>query len=168
MRSPPPLADEAVDRLFSALVLRYGTPFLDRWRDLDLAVVKHDWALELACFAGNLQALRFGLDHLPEKPPTVMDFKRLCHAMPATVEAVRYSGNVRSPTTAEREAMRELSARIKAGSIFAKPGRQWAADLIRDDSAGWRNGHTFRATPASLAMARDALREPLSFEETQP
>lgn len=165
MRSPQPLSDDAVDRLFSALTLRYGTPFLDRWRDLDLAVVKHDWALELACFAANLQAIRFGLDHLPEKPPTVMDFKRLCHGMPATVEAIRYSGNVRSPTPEERQAMRDLSARIKAGSIFAKPGRQWAADLIRDDSEGWRNGHSFRATPTTLAMARDALGTPAFTEE---
>lgn len=66
----PPLADEVIDRLFSALVLKYGAPFLDRWRDLDLAVVKGDWARELAGFANNLEALRWGLDHLPEKPPT--------------------------------------------------------------------------------------------------
>lgn len=160
MRSPPPLADDAIDRLFSALTLRYGTPFLDRWRDLDLAVVKSDWAIQLACFGSNLHAIRFGLDHLPEKPPTVMDFKRLCDAMPTTVAAVQYHGNVRSPTPAEREAMRELSARIKAGSIFAKPGRDWARGLIARNESG-----THAATPVALAMARDALGLPTFTEE---
>ena len=166
MRSPPQLSDDAIDRLFSALTLRYGTPFLDRWRDLDLGAVKLDWALDLSCFAGNLQAIRYGLDHLPEKPPTVMEFKRLCHSMPQTVEAVRYSGNVRGPTPEERDALRALSADIKANAIFARPGRQWAADLIRDDSAGWRGNEPFRGTLTSLAMARDVQRGP-DFSEEQ-
>lgn len=168
MRSPPQLSDDAIDRLFSALTLRYGTPFLDRWRDLDLTAVKLDWALDLACFAANLQAIRYGLDHLPEKPPTVMEFKRLCHAMPQTVETVSYRGSVRSPTADERDALRRLSADIKAKSMFAKPGRQWAADLLRNDREGWHGNEPFRGTLTSLSMARDALREPSSTEETQP
>lgn len=162
MRSHPQLSDDAIDRLFSALTLRYGTPFLDRWRDLDLAAVKLDWALDLACFAGNLQSIRYGLDHLPEKPPTVMEFKRLCHSMPAAVASVSYSGNVRAPTQAERDALRRLSADIKANAIFARPGRNWARTVVDRHASG-----EHASTPVALAMARDALREPTFTPEEQ-
>ncbi|WP_422096872.1 hypothetical protein [Variovorax sp.] len=167
MRSPQPLADDVIDRLFSALTVRYGGSFLDRWRDLEIDVVKSDWAIELAGFANNLHALRFGLDHLPEKPPTVMDFKRLCHAMPPAAQGIAYDGSVRGPTPDEREALRELSRRIKGGAMFAKPGRQWADDLLRDHDSGWRGDHVFRATPTAVSMARDARRE-LSTTTEEP
>ncbi|MFM9922733.1 hypothetical protein VLK31_07065 [Variovorax sp. H27-G14] len=160
MRSPQPLADDVVDRLFSALTLRYGTPFLDRWRDLDLHAVKTDWAIELNTFASNLHAVRYGIDHLPEKPPTVMEFKRLCHSMPAAVQSITYSDDVRGPTPAERDALRALSADIKAGMLFAKPGREWARTLVDRHETGQH--HT---TVTGLAMARDALREPTFTEE---
>jgi len=166
-RYPTPLPDEAIDRLFSALVVRYGEPFTHRWRDLDLAVVKGDWARELGCFIDNLGAIRYALDHLPEKPPTVIEFKRLCHESPAPQpeRALVYNhGPVRGPTSAEREKLRALSADIKRGTVFAKPDRQWAYDLIRCDAEGWRNNEAFRATPTSLAMAREAI----AFDPNRP
>ncbi|MGJ7500092.1 hypothetical protein ACSFBF_07005 [Variovorax sp. ZT5P49] len=164
MRSPPPLPDDVIDRLFSALVLRYGTPFLDRWRDLNLSAVKTDWAIELMGFAGNLAAIRYGLDHLPEKPPTVMDFKRLCHSMPAAVQAIRYDGNVRGPTAQEVDAMQALSADIRAGMLFARPSRDWARSVIDRHANG-----SHPATLTALVMARDALGEPtFTAEEAQP
>lgn len=156
-RSPTPLPDEVINRLFSALVVRYGVPFMDRWRDLDLNAVKGDWARELGRFAGNRNALRFALDHLPEKPPTVIEFRRLCNDAPVGEAMLPSDAPVRGPTSAEREQMRKLSADIRAGNFFAKPSRAWACDLIRCDKAGWRNGDSFRATPATLAMARSVI-----------
>lgn len=157
MHSRPPLPEDVIDRLFSALTLRYGSPFLDRWRELDLSVVKSDWALQLAGFASNLKAIRFALDHLPEKPPTVMDFKRLADSAPETALAIVHDPGVRGPTPEERAALKALAADIRSGNLFAKPGRQWAYDLVRCHEQGWRNGERFRSTPAALAMARDAI-----------
>jgi hypothetical protein len=156
-RSPTPLPDEVVDRLFSALVVRYGTPFTDRWRDLDLDAVKGDWARELGPFNDNRNALRYALDHLPEKPPTVIDFRKLCNEAPVAQAMLPSSAPVRGPTPQEREQLRALAADIRAGKLFAKPGRAWAADLIRCHEAGWRNGKAFRSTPAALEMARSVV-----------
>lgn len=158
-RSPAPLPDDVVDRLFSALVVRYGAPFTDRWRDLDLAVVKGDWARELTGFAGHLGAIRYALDNLPEKPPTVIEFRKLCNVAPFVPAQPQIEGHVkvRGPTPDEREQLRALAADIKRGSLFARPSRAWAYELIRDDTAGWRNGQVFRSTPTALEMARDAI-----------
>jgi hypothetical protein len=155
-----PLHDDVIDRLFSVLALRYGSPFLDRWRDLDIGVVKADWARELSGFSSNLGALRFALDHLPEKPPTVMDFRKLANAAPAADPGRELGfgrGEVRGPTPAEREALRALAADIRRGQFFAKPSRQWAHDLLACHAAGWRNGKPWSSTPAALAMAREAI-----------
>ena len=162
---PKPLEPDVVDRLFSALTLRYGGPFLDRWRELDLSVVKSDWARQLAGFGPA--SFRFALDSLPEKPPTVIDFRKLCNQAPIEhAPALPYNqGPTRGPTAAEREKLRRLAADIRAGRAFAKPSRQWAYDLIACHESGWREsfktGHRvmqrFQCTPTSLAMAKDAI-----------
>ncbi|WP_225784476.1 hypothetical protein [Xenophilus sp. Marseille-Q4582] len=144
----PPLADEVIDRLFSALVLKYGAPFLDRWRDLDLAVVKGDWARELAGFANNLEAIRWGLDHLPEKPPTVMDFKRCCQgARDTSPYAIEHNPNLRGPTQAEAAALASLGK-----PPANKDPLRWAREVLARHESGTR-----KATQTALRMAREAL-----------
>jgi hypothetical protein len=157
-RRRDPLPADAVEQLFSALTLRYGMPFLDRWRDIDINVVKADWARELSGF--KPAAVRFALDNLPEKPPTVIDFRRLANQAPPppASDALPYNrGATRGPTPAEREQMRALARDIRAGTFFAKPSREWAYDLIRCDEEGWKDGNVFRSTPVALEMARDAI-----------
>lgn len=146
-RSPDPLPDDVIDRLFSALTVRYGAPFLDRWRDLDLTVIKGDWARELATFGSNLSALRFALDHLPEKPPTVIEFKKLAAAMP-TPDVPRIDPK---PGHADKDrlahALHRMTERAKAG----RGERQWAYDLIADHE----NGNP--RAQACVVMARAAI-----------
>lgn len=158
-RSPAPLPDDVMNRLFTALVVRYGSAFTDRWRDLDLDIVKGDWARELGRFGGELEAIRFAIDRLPEKPPTVIDFKRLCDAAPPAHvrEALTHNAAVRGPTPSEREALRRLAADLRKGSLFARPSRQWAYDLLACHKAGWRNGQAFHSTAVALEMAREAI-----------
>lgn len=142
-RSPTPLPDDVVDRLFTALTVRYGAPFLERWRDLDLAVVKGDWARELACFRSNLGALRYALDFLPEKPPTVIEFRKLCNAAPSAT-ALPNAAAVRGPTPAELEALR--------ASLRAAPrDRHWAHELLARHKRGQYH------SPAAVAMAQRAI-----------
>lgn len=108
--SPTPLPDDVIDRLFSALVVRYGTPFLDRWRDLELPVVKADWARELAGFNGKGWAIRYALANLPDKPPTVIEFRKLCNAAPMqqAQPLLPNDAQVRGPNEFERARLAEL------------------------------------------------------------
>lgn len=157
--APDPLPAAVIDRLFSALSLRYGNPFLDRWRDLDLTVVKDDWARQLA--GASATSIKFALNKLPERPPTVIDFRKLVDAAPHMQAMEQSTAPVRGPTPAEREVLRELAADIRRGTMFRKPGREWARDLLQCHQAGWRNGEVWHSTPVALQMAREALREPV-------
>lgn len=165
---PESLASDVIDRLFSALMLRYGSPFLDRWRELDLGVVKSDWARMLAGFRGA--ALRYALDNLPEKPPTVIEFRKIANQAPASeaVAAIGYSARVRGPTLAEREQLRRMAQDIRKGRFFAKPGRDWAYDLVRCHEQGWKNGAPWNASPIALAMAREAIATDPYRHDRQP
>lgn len=113
-RSNAPLPDDVIDRLFTALVVRYGAPFTDRWRDLDLNIVKGDWARELRRYANDLGAIAWALERLPEKPPTVIDFRKLCDAAPPKNSQAMISDDskVRGPNAAELAKLAELRARF--------------------------------------------------------
>lgn len=65
-----------VDALFDRLSARYGVAFLRQYGDLDAAVVKADWAGMLHGLSP--QAIRCGLENLPERPPHAGQFRRLC------------------------------------------------------------------------------------------
>lgn len=159
MRSPESLDDDVIDRLFSALLVRYGLPFLDRWRDLDLSVVKGDWARELSGFSGKLGALRFALDHLPEKPPTVIEFRKLCNAASAfDVPRIGNDAPVSAPNAAERELLRSLAGTFRNP---ARANREWAYRLIE------RHENGDPRPMECVAMARRALGiRPPDIDET--
>lgn len=156
---PEPLAQAMIDRLFSALMLRYGSPFLDRWRDLDISVVKEDWSRQLA--GASPLAIRFALDNLPEKPPTVIDFRKIMAQAPTAHESgemLEYNtGPRRGPNAEERAKLKEFAQQVKDGTFFANPGRMWAIQVLHDHKQGWRNGKRWSATPHALAMAKDVL-----------
>lgn len=72
-----------VDRVFDKLTLVYGQAFLGRWRDIDLGAVKSDWCHELAGLESSPGRIAHALAHLPDKPPTVIEFRTLCRSAPA-------------------------------------------------------------------------------------
>lgn len=75
MSLPSPI----VDAIFAKLKLTYGRDFTGRYEGIDEALVKGDWAHELAGFARSPSAIKHALQHLPpEKPPTVLQFRALC------------------------------------------------------------------------------------------
>ena len=79
----PTLPAQWVERIFHKMALIYGRDFLRRWDGMDIEEVKADWAQELGRFAGNSEAIRWALAHVPEAhPPTVREFAKLCE-MPA-------------------------------------------------------------------------------------
>jgi hypothetical protein len=165
------LPERWVDRIFERLTLVYGRDFMARYEGLGetaeegAAMVRADWARELDGFEHHPHLLKFALEHLPDRAPTVVEFCRLAKSGPdIQTEQPR---RLEAPASAATR-QRFIEALQPALKRPPRDPRQWARDLLRDHEAGWRGTHAFRATPTSLAMARDALREPLSFEETQP
>lgn len=77
-----------VDKIFEKLTLVYGQQFLARWRDVDLELVKQDWARELGGFEQKPEAIAFALQNLDaEKPPTVLVFGAMALRSPVAVLA---------------------------------------------------------------------------------
>lgn len=157
-----PLPADWVEKVFSKLQLRYGRDFAMRWEGIDLAVVKADWANELDGFDRHPALLRYAFEHLPEKPPTVIEFRRIAKCGPdIQLDQQRIEG-VAAPASAEFIAaeIQRLQPVLKRAP---RDPRQWARDLIHRHETRQRI-----ATQTALAMARDALRTPTFAEENQP
>jgi hypothetical protein len=74
MSLPSPI----VDAIFLKLKLTYGRDFMGRYEGIDEAIIKADWAHELAGFAHSPNAIKHALEHLPIAPPNVLGFRALC------------------------------------------------------------------------------------------
>ena len=128
-----------VERLYERLTGTYGRDFLDRYRALDENSVKSLWGHELAGFAGNLHAIAWGLENLPERPPNVIEFRNLCRRSPA-------------PDVPRLPEPKADPIRRAAASGGEHDGKAWARRLIARHEAG----EDLR--PIALRFARDALK----------
>jgi hypothetical protein len=137
-----------VDRIFTKLTLAYGQEFLRRWTDIDLGAVKSDWMHELSAFESAPHAIAFALDNLPEKPPSVIQFKALCRQAPP-LEVPRLEAPKADPARVAAELAKLSPIFLNA---VAKPNpRQWAHDILARKKAGeW-------FSPTVLKMAKDAV-----------
>lgn len=100
-----------VDALFARLALRYGAAFLRQWPDVDIAVLKTDWADVLDGVSGH--AIAYALEYLPSAhPPNAMQFRDLCRQAPApTLPRLTDDPAPNQERVAEAKAM---LARVKA------------------------------------------------------
>lgn len=106
-----------VDALFARLALRYGAAFLRQWPDVDVAVLKTDWAEVLDGVSGH--AIAYALEYLPSShPPNAMQFRDLCRAAPAPKMARLTDDPAPNPErVAEAKAMlAKVKARITQGA----------------------------------------------------
>ena len=82
-----PLPAAWIDALFTRLTTRYGTAFQRTYADMDIAVIKADWAIALNRIPG--EAIKGALENLPDKPPHAGQFRKLClDAMPSDARTV--------------------------------------------------------------------------------
>lgn len=72
----------AVERLFDRLSMTYGAEFKNKWTGMPLNEIKTHWAYELSQFAGNLNAIGWALQNLPDRCPNLIEFKSLCKQAP--------------------------------------------------------------------------------------
>lgn len=142
-----------VDEIFRKLLLVYGTPFIDRWRDMDLAAVKQDWGQKLSALQNAPKAIAYALEHVdPGKPPTVLEFRALAHRAPAP-EVLRLDPPKADPARIA-EVFKRLAPICKPGNAPGRDGKQWARAII----ARAESGHPVR--PVALKQARQALQTP--------
>lgn len=134
------------DRIFEKLTITYGRDFLSRWEGMDLNAVKSDWASELSGLFRHPSSIAWALDHLPEKPPTVVQFRRIANEMPAQ-NAPRLEYDAAGQ---ERIAV-ELAKLAPIVTPKAVDSRDWARRIVAKAESG---GDVTRVV---LAMARDAL-----------
>lgn len=140
-----------VERLYERLTGTYGRDFLDRYRALDENSVKSLWGHELAGFAGNLHAIAWGLENLPERPPNVIEFRNLCRRSPAP-DVPRLPEPKADPARVAAELRKLAPIRRAAASGGEHDGKAWARRLIARHEAG----EDLR--PIALRFARDALK----------
>lgn len=75
-----------VERLFARLQVRYGNRWTRMWEGIDPEAIKADWRQELgSLYMRHPEAISYGLEHLPENPPTSDQFKALCVRAPDNV-----------------------------------------------------------------------------------
>jgi hypothetical protein len=80
-----PLPSPWVDSLFARLTVSYGRNFLSQYEGIDIAAVKADWANQLGWCKKDVDgkaeapAIAWALENLiPGKPPTSLEFRKLC------------------------------------------------------------------------------------------
>jgi hypothetical protein len=146
-----PLPIEWVHRLFGRFAVRYGDEWVRKWEGTDMTAVHRDWAEQLAGMhltpAGQAR-LRYGIEHMPERPPTVTAFRAICNRAPEPKQPLLRDAKPIDQARAEmlRRAVRSL------GRSSAIDPIGWAHRVIeRHESGEWI------ATPAALEMARRAI-----------
>ena len=73
---------QIIDKLFLRLSNTYGSFWDSMWALNDIAEVKELWAHELRYYSDNLDVYKWALEHLPERPPNLIQFKKLLSEAP--------------------------------------------------------------------------------------
>lgn len=141
-----------VERIFEKLIVTYGSTFLARWKDVDIGMVKTDWCHELSSYERAPHAIAFALANLPERPPSVIEFKSLCRQAP-TPETPMLPLPPANPERmkAELEKLAPLRHASPDASSLGHRG-EWAYRILARHKGGEQ------MSPAALQMAREGLR----------
>lgn len=75
------MLSELIELIFRKCGLRYGRDFAGRWEGFDINDVMDDWAHELKGITP--ESVAYALHNLPDKPPTVGDFKKIALNAPS-------------------------------------------------------------------------------------
>ena len=120
---------------------RYGSMFLDRWRNCDMANVRATWAEELAGFRDKPEAIGAAIAALGDSqyPPTLPEFLAACR------EAAKRLGNANTTPMLDIKANPERAAAVIAEAVKATKRPAF------DDLAWARNP----ASPIALQAVRD-------------
>jgi hypothetical protein len=141
---------KAVDRLFERLGATYGEQWNRQWVNIPINDVKSAWGHELSGFAGQLEAIAWGLENLPERCPNVIEFRNLCRRAPAP-ELPRLPEPKADPERMRRELSKLGQIKQQVLSVKTLDSKEWARRLI----ARHEGGENLK--PVVLRFAREAL-----------
>ncbi len=137
-----------IDRIFAKLAISYGTDFMHRWKGLEVADVKTDWAGELASLRERPDAIAFALANLPDRPPTAQQFRRLAETAPRTaLEAPQERDHVPADPRRVADELKRLAPVLERKRAQVASD-EWAHRILAAHEAG------LTKTPTVLAMAR--------------
>ena len=143
---------QAVERLFTRLQATYGRDFMARYEGTDTNAVKASWAHELSSFAKDLHSLAWALEHLPERAPNVIEFRKIARQAPAPeVPRIEHDHAGRERIAAEMAKLAPvLASRPRVTHGFGS--KAWAHQMIENAKHGVTS-----CSPLPLAMARAAI-----------
>jgi len=143
-----PLA--AIERLFDRLAMTYGNEFKNKWSGMPVAEVKASWAHELLAFSGNLKAIGWALENLPEKCPNLVEFKNLCRQAPKPQNPALSAPKADS-SVVDAELMKIVSSVFKTPANETVDHKRWAKRLKARQEAG------DKLSPIQVRFYREAL-----------
>lgn len=149
-----------VDRIFDKLALTYGRDFIGRYEGMDFNAVKSNWAFELAGFVTHPSAIAHVLANLPDRPPSVIEFRKIARAAPLPdLPRIEYSSAGKERVAAE---LAKLAPFLGRRPVSSAGNKDWAHRIIENDRNGIRPKSSL-----TLKMARAALAERTLFTPVQ-
>ena len=139
---------QPIDRLFERLSMTYGISWDNSIGSAPLNEIKTFWMNQLSVFMQSkesMMAISWALNHLPERPPNLVQFKNLCYQAPAVERP-----QLPSPP-ADPERIKQELAKLAGMNKPKHDPRDWARKILGDYAGGAKK------SPAVVQMARDAL-----------
>ena len=139
---------QPIDRLFERLSMTYGNAWDNSIGSAPLNEIKTFWMNQLSGFMQSkesMMAISWALNHLPERPPNLVQFKNLCYQAPAVEKR-----QLPSPP-ADPERVKQELAKLSGMSKPKQDPKDWAQKILGDYAAG------VKKSPTVVQMARDAL-----------
>ena len=140
---------QPIDRLFERLSLTYGNAWDNSLGTAPLNEIKTFWMNQLSGFMQSkesMMSISWALNHLPERPPNLIQFKNLCYQAPAVEKP-----QLPSPP-ADPERVKQELAKLGAMNKPKSDPKDWARKILGDYAAG------VKKSPTVVQMARDALK----------
>jgi hypothetical protein len=140
------LSTTVTDRLFAALFNIYGSQWLHQWKDNDINEVKSFWSDQLGFFANHLDSIAWALDHLPDRAPNLVQFKKLCMEAPkhSAVEALEWKAASPIPPAIAEELK-------KIAQTTSQDPKAWAKRILKRVENGEKPSNI------SVRFAKEAL-----------
>ena len=152
-----------VHRIWSAMRANYGAEFDRRWQcphgmdeEAHVENLRETWQRELRNFRNFPEAISYGLENLPPRPPSLPEFRAMCLQAPARAQPAqapllppverdrpRLAAELARAADALRKrkptaCLEEMEARVARGETLSPGQRRWlrAAQENRPPGAG--------------------------------
>lgn len=139
-----------IEILFERMALVYGEAWTRSHGVTPMEDMQNFWDAELKGFVGR--DVKYALDNLPDQPPNIIQFKKLCRSAPAP--EVKFLDRPKADEAVVRKEIAKIAGLIRSEA----PGKHWAQRILDKQAAGEP------VTPTTLRMAKEALRREPSQE----